>query len=194
MDDLSSPKETLRLKHRALRRGLTQQEVTGGSADLCRRLAEWEVLRSAERALTYVAFGNEPDLSALFTLLPSATILWAAPRVEGQQLAAHVYDPDRLVRHQFGMLEPEADSPEIDPATLDVVLVPGIAFDRQGGRPGFGGGFYDRFLTTTGAVRVGIAHECCLADRLPCTETDQRMDWVATPSQLTECPPAGRAP
>jgi 5-formyltetrahydrofolate cyclo-ligase len=67
---------------------------------------------------------------------------------------------------------------------LDVVLVPGVAFDRYGGRLGFGGGFYDRFLPTTPALRVGVTYDSCLMDELPCTQSDQRMDWIVTPGGL----------
>ncbi len=192
MEDLCSEKERLRLKYRALRQALTPQEAADASGELCRRLAEWEVLQSAERVLTYLAFGNEPDLIPLCESPSCPGMVWSAPRIEGQRLVPCLYHPHRLVRHRFGMMEPDSGSPELDPAALDVVLVPGIAFDREGGRLGFGGGFYDRLLATTGAVRVGIAHECCLADRLPCTETDLRMDWIATPSQIIECSHSGR--
>jgi 5-formyltetrahydrofolate cyclo-ligase len=75
----------------------------------------------------------------------------------------------------------------VDPATLDLVLVPGVAFDRRGGRLGFGGGYYDRFLPTTPALRVGVTYDECLCDALPCGEHDQRMDWVLTPTQEIRC-------
>jgi 5-formyltetrahydrofolate cyclo-ligase len=98
-------------------------------------------------------------------------------------MVLHPYDAQRLVRHRFGMLEPDADLPIVAAATLDVVLVPGVAFDRQGGRMGFGGGFYDGFLPTTDALRVGITFDDCLVDAIPCDEHDQRMDWIVTPTQ-----------
>jgi len=169
----------------SLRECLSAREVAASSAAICQRLAAWPLLRQAQSPisiLTYLAFRNEPDLGLLFDLLPH--VHWAIPRVEGRRLILHPYDPTRLVRHRFGMLEPAADLPVVDPATLDVVLVPGVAFDRQGGRLGFGGGYYDRFLPTTPALRVGIAFDQCLADALPCDEHDQRMDWIVMPSEL----------
>jgi len=181
-------KITLRRHFQSRREQLSAQDVTAASAALCQRLAGWLDERAANQILTYLAFRNEPDLGLLFDLLPH--VRWIVPRVvEGWRMTLHPYDPTRLIRHRFGMLEPAADLPVADPATLDLVLVPGVAFDRRGGRLGFGGGYYDRFLLTTAALRVGIAYDNCLADALPCDEHDQRMDWVVTPTQEIRCAP-----
>jgi len=182
-------KPQLRRHFCSLRERLTAEEVGSASAAICQRLAAWPPLQSPISnlqspicALTYLAFRNEPDLGRLFGLLPH--VRWFVPRIDGHHLVLHPYDPTRLVRHRFGMLEPAADLPVVDPAALDVVLVPGVAFDRRGGRLGFGGGYYDRLLPTTPALRVGVAYDECLADVLPCGEHDQRMDWIVTPSGL----------
>jgi 5-formyltetrahydrofolate cyclo-ligase len=196
-------KSELRTHFCALRECIPAEEIAAVSAALCRRLANWLsgtgnasnrersdtkgtwqgcVAPNHPSILTYLAFRNEPDLSLLFDLLPE--VHWAAPRIEGRRLVLHPYDPHRLARHRFGMLEPAADLPVIDPTEVDVVLVPGVAFDRRGVRLGFGGGYYDRFLPTTPAVRVGVAFDECLVDELPRAEHDQKMGWIATPAGL----------
>jgi 5-formyltetrahydrofolate cyclo-ligase len=184
---LAAVKARVRARYRAVREAKTAEQAQEGSAALCRRLAGWEILQRAERVMAYVAFRNELDLAALFKALPG--ILWVVPRVVGSALVLHPYDPARLVRHRFGMLEPAADLPTVEPAALDVVLVPGVAFDRRGGRMGFGGGFYDGFLPTTNALRVGITYDDCLVDAVPCDAHDQRMDWVVTPTQTLKISP-----
>jgi len=180
-------KPELRQRFCDLRECLPEEDVAAASAAVCRHLANWMPLRQARTVLTYLAFRNEIDLSALFDLLPH--IRWAVPRIVGKGMAIHLYDPARLVRHRFGMLEPDPTLPEVAPCELDVVLVPGVAFDRHGGRLGFGGGYYDRFLPTTPALRVGVTYDHCLAERLPCGERDQRMDWVVTPTKVIHCHP-----
>jgi 5-formyltetrahydrofolate cyclo-ligase len=182
-----SRKERLRQQFCTLRECLPETDVAASSAAICRQLAAWQPLAEAETVLTFLAFRNEPDLSALFRLLPH--IRWAVPRIEGHRLRLHAYDATRLIRHRFGMLEPDPAVPEISPEALDVVLAPGVAFDRHGGRIGFGGGFYDRFLITTPALRVGVTHSACLAEELPCQPHDQRMDYVATPEEIIACAP-----
>ena len=179
-------KPELRRHFHRLRENLSHQDVIAASTAICRRLVSWSLISNLQpptSILTYLAFRNEIDLGLLFDLLPH--IRWIVPRIiEGGRMVLHPYDPARLVRHRFGMLEPAADLPVVDPGTLDLVLAPGVAFDQQGGRLGFGGGYYDRFLPTTPALRVGVTYDECLADALPCGEHDQRMDWVATPSGL----------
>lgn len=175
-------KAELRQYFTSLREQLSTGEVDAASAALCRRLAGWPTLQAAQTVLAYLAFRNELDVRPLFALLPHVS--WVVPRIEGKRLSLHRYDPARLVRHRFGMWEPAADLPVVSPAELDIVLVPGVAYDRQGGRLGFGGGFYDRFLPTTPALRVGITYDFCLIERLPCGEADQAVDWIATPTVL----------
>lgn len=178
-------KSELRRQYRSLRESLPAAAVIAASVTLCHRLAAWLPTihpTNQPTILTYLAFRNEPDLRLLFDLLPH--VRWAVPRIQGRDLVIHPYDPARLVRHRFGILEPAAELPVVDPAEIESVLVPGIAFDRQGRRLGWGGGYYDRFLSTTPALRIGVTYDECLTEELPCAENDQRMDWIATPTRL----------
>jgi len=184
---LSCHKAGLRERFRALRESMVPEQVRASSLAVCRQLAGWAPLRQAHTVLTYLAFRNELDTSSLFDLLPK--VRWLVPRVSDGNLVLHCYDPACLVRHRFGMLEPAPQLPTVDPTVVDLVLTPGVAFDRRGCRLGFGGGFYDRFLPTTGALRVGVTYDSCLVDELPASERDQRMHWVVTPTQMIHCAP-----
>jgi len=180
-------KPRLRERYIAVREGLPSVTVKDSSAAICARLADMTLLRHAKTVMAYLAFKNEVDLSLLFELRPDVD--WVLPRIEGKRLILHPYEPKKLVRHPYGMLEPPADASVVDPEELDVVLVPGVSFDRRGGRLGFGGGFYDRFLVRTSAARIGICYDDCLAEWLPCADHDQRMNWVVTPSMTIHCTP-----
>ncbi|GAX88789.1 5-formyltetrahydrofolate cyclo-ligase [Effusibacillus lacus] len=74
-------------------------------------------------------------------------------------------------------------------SSIDVVLVPGVAFDLQGGRLGYGGGYYDRFLPMlrSDAVKIGLAFDLQLVDRLPVEEHDIHLDYVVTESSVIHC-------
>ncbi len=130
--------------------------------------------------MAYMAFGSEVSLLELMEQFPEKR--WVIPRIRIKpepHMILHLYDPARLVRHAFGMLEPDPASPLVEPRELELVLVPGLVFDRRGYRLGFGGGFYDRFLKHTQAVRAGIAYAELIVERLPTGKFDQRVDFLA---------------
>ena len=84
----------------------------------------------------------------------------------------------------YGLMEPKEDCAIADPQRIDLILVPGTAFDREGGRIGQGAGYYDRFLETRGALRVGVCHSFALLERVPCEMHDAAMDYVITPGGI----------
>lgn len=178
-------KPTLRRQFRHIRETLLPEEVEIASRGVRQQLAAWGPLIQAHTVLAYLPFRNEIDLRPLFAQWPQ--ICWIVPRVDGERLSLHPYRPDRLALHRFGMWEPSADLLVVAPDEIDLVLVPGIAFDRRGYRLGFGGGYYDRFLPTCPAPRAGITYEFSLLDELPVELHDQRVGWVVTPAQIIDC-------
>jgi 5-formyltetrahydrofolate cyclo-ligase len=182
---MTTDKRELRQRFRQLREGFDEEYAKASSEAVVQNLVNWPLLQTAQTALSYLAFRNEIDLSPLFELMPH--ISWIVPRVSGPQLILHIHDRQRLVRHRFGMLEPAPDLPQIEPGDLDLVLVPGVAFDRRGGRLGFGGGYYDRLLPLTAAWRVGVTYDQTLVNRLPVHEHDQLVHWIVTPTQRLDC-------
>jgi 5-formyltetrahydrofolate cyclo-ligase len=179
-------KSVLRAQCRTLRDAMTAEAVASVGEQICNHLAEWPAFQQARTVMAYMAFGNEVSLQPLMN--PSRDKHWVIPRTEARpepRLILHLYDPARLVRHRFGMLEPDASLPVIEPGALDLVLVPGLAFDRRGYRLGFGGGFYDRFLPHVTAVKVGIVSTALVVDHVPNDCLDQRVDYLASESGLS---------
>ena len=82
--------------------------------------------------------------------------------------------------------DPGRDDP-IDSSALDLVLVPGLAFDRRGWRVGFGAGLYDRFLFGVRAPRVALAFSLQLVDSLPVEPHDEPVDWIVTEGETIAC-------
>lgn len=174
-------KTLLRAQCRALREGMTVEMVASASECICARLAEWPAFQKAQTVMAYMAFGNEVSLLPL--IHQSCDKRWVIPRTIAKpepRLILHRYDPGRLVRHRFGMLEPDASLPEVEPGALDMVLAPGLAFDRRGYRLGFGGGFYDRFLPHVAALKIGVVFTALIVEHVPDDRFDQRMDYLAS--------------
>jgi len=94
------------------------------------------------------------------------------------------WDPDRpLAEGRWGIPVPPADAPEVIP---ELLMVPLLAFDGLGNRLGYGAGFYDRTLALLRSrpgrrpLAVGVAYAAQRVDRVPCDETDEKLDWVVT--------------
>jgi 5-formyltetrahydrofolate cyclo-ligase len=173
---------------------MSADEVSAGSLAVCDHLSRWPMFVRANTVLGFVAFHNEVDLSPLVERWPQKR--WGMPRVvEGAELvsgqkphlALHLYIPGQLKRHRFGMLEPLSTLPRIDPSDVDVILVPGVAFDRKGGRLGYGGGFYDRLLPLASqAVCIGVAFEEQILAAIPMEPWDCRVGWLVTPASVIQ--------
>ena len=93
-----------------------------------------------------------------------------------------------LVPGRYDIPEPREGLAPVDPAVIDVVIVPGSAFDRAGGRIGYGGGFYDGFLRRLrpAAPRIGIGFEAQLVERVPREAHDLCVDLVVTEARTIE--------
>jgi 5-formyltetrahydrofolate cyclo-ligase len=101
----------------------------------------------------------------------------ALPRVRGKGPEIDFFEVDdwsRLEISPLGIPEPRGDEPAVDPGAFDAVIVPGVAFDAQGGRVGYGMGCYDRALPRVrpGAPLIGLAYDFQMIDRAPMDEHD----------------------
>jgi 5-formyltetrahydrofolate cyclo-ligase len=157
-----------------------------------RTAALWDnvVIRLHEMGdnLTILAFQgvrSEPNTTGLVERLEADGHTVLLPRVEGEHLVAVVHHPgDALHEGAFGIAEP--DGPAVDPAVVDVVLVPGLAFTSDGRRLGQGGGFYDRFLPLlrAGCATIGVGFAEQVVDDLPSEEHDWVLHAVVTDRDL----------
>jgi 5-formyltetrahydrofolate cyclo-ligase len=131
--------------------------------------------------LTYRPMAGEIDLDPLLHEFPCAvTRTWPHGR-----LTVHRADVD-MERHRWGYLQPVANAPELPLDEIVVVLVPGVLFDRLGGRLGHGAGYYDRLLPRLRAdvILVGVTTEDRLVEELPTDPHDVRMTHLATEQGL----------
>lgn len=139
--------------------------------------------RAARRIMAYLADPGEIDLDPTITsLLEDQSIEVAVPVVSapvGTMTCGRLrgLDSTSLVMDRYGLRSPAPPVVPLDPASLDVVLVPGIAFTRDGKRLGRGGGYYDRFLATLPPTvyLIGICHAHQLRDDLPVEAHDVRV-------------------
>lgn len=174
-----------RLRKQVLQRLRTQKEGERRrkSEAIWRKLQRLGVFRRAKTVLCYVSLPYEVQTRPLIMHMLEAGKQVVVPRVERGRLAlSELRDPERdLAPGAFGVLEPTARALRPVPVeAVDVALVPGLAFDRQGNRLGHGQGYFDRLLARLPKTTptVGVCFDFQLVDRLPTDPHDQAVGTV----------------
>jgi 5-formyltetrahydrofolate cyclo-ligase len=159
------------------------------SAVICARAAGLPDLEAAGTLLLFGSFRTEIDTSPLIEWALARGRVVCLPRV----LAPHVMGAYRvrdvgadLEPGAWGIPEPRAGLPEIAPEAIDAAIVPGAAFDVEGRRCGYGGGFYDTYvpLMRAGVPRVALAFEAQLVDEIACEPHDLAVDVIVTETRV----------
>ena len=134
--------------------------------------------------LAFAPMPGEIDIWPLLAELAAGGQKLCLPLITGPGImeARAVRDLARLKPNSYGIMEPPPESPVIDPAGLDLVLTPGLAFSKDLWRLGRGGGYYDRFLANCGAFRLGLARDLQIVGHLPHDPHDLRMQAVLSES------------
>lgn len=198
MNRLSDQKKIIRKEMLRRRESLTDSQLEAISKKATPLVLDFLDRLTGNRTsgltiLSYMSFRGEFPTHALNQQLlekKNHLILPVTSLRDGLQLY-EVHDTDHLVTSSFGIQEP---SPErcrpVSLEEVDLVFLPGTAFDRSGGRIGFGGGFYDRlFATPPHPVLVALAHSFQILDHVPVGAHDVRCHWILTEDTILRCPP-----
>ena len=191
---LKRAKRDVRRSVLAQRDALPHAERTRCARSVAERVMALPEMTRAKIVLAFWSFGSELPTAPLIAELHARRVVVALPRIVEGELEARSYHPgDEVSSTSFGAFEPASGS-LLDPAEVDVVVVPAVAFDREGRRVGYGGGFYDRFLPRTrrDAARVGVGYGLQLlapGKALPAGHFDLRVDLVVTESETLRCRP-----
>ena len=182
-DSLAARKAALREAMRAQRLALAPEFLRAANPRIAERVMALPEWRTARVVMGYLSMPGEASVDALLQAARLAGRRVCIPAPHG---APREYDPawlpedDGLQAGAWGIREPRC--PEwVGGVDIDVVLVPGVAFDPRGGRLGHGRGFYDRMLARLGAharCRIGVGFSFQLVEAVPCGTADVRMDAV----------------
>jgi 5-formyltetrahydrofolate cyclo-ligase len=184
---LVAEKERLRAQIRRQRRELGPAWRDRATPMLISRLEALPIFQRARCVQTYVALRHEVDTHALIRRMLREGKRVAAPRVvAGNELQQYfINDFSELHTGAFGILEPQPDPGRRAAAEqFDLVLVPGLAFDRAGHRLGAGKGYYDRFLSGIKAPKIALAFTFQIVEQVPVEAHDQRVDMIVTEKEV----------
>ncbi|WP_270840039.1 5-formyltetrahydrofolate cyclo-ligase [Peptacetobacter hiranonis] len=179
----ANTKNSLRKSVLSFRISLDKNDVLSMSDDIFRQFLSIEKIQTSSRFMLYVDFRNEVatrDIISKLLDLDKEVYLPVTLKNDKKLIPKRIFSLDDLVSGAYGILEPNVDAPIIDPSLLDVVVVPGSVFDKKGYRTGYGGGYYDRFLKNTDAIRVGVCFDFQLVDDVFPEEHDKKMDFIIT--------------
>ncbi len=181
-EDLQGAKAAIRTKGKSVRDSIPVHDRAAWGRRIEERLFTLPAVQDAGTVLVFYSFGSEVPTRGIIERFLAAGRRVLLPYMEGGDMnAAELRQEDELEATAYGPKEPSRRV-AVDPVEVDVVITPGMAFDRSGHRVGYGGGNYDRYLGRLGsnATRVGIAFHVQVLPEVPHGPDDQPVDFVVT--------------
>ncbi len=192
--EIEKQKSSLRKRILALRRAQSLSDIEKKSGDVRRKLSTFVPFCQAETILFYLAMKDEVQTEKIIEECLQKGKRVVAPLIDWQRkeiLPSEIKDLTKDI--EIGILEiPQPKNnlySPFSPANIDMVIVPGVAFNRKGNRLGFGGGFYDRFLgkLSDRIKLVALAFELQLVGNVPSQSHDIAADYIITERRIINC-------
>jgi 5-formyltetrahydrofolate cyclo-ligase len=187
LDSLQLRKDILTARNQ-----LTPQQINAKSMDIQQTLLSLEELRNRQSIFVYVSFRSEVATLTLIDALidMGKTVIVPITRVQEKRLdAIHITNRSKDLEPGYcDIPEPKellCNTREVAPEDIETILLPGSVFDERGGRFGYGGGYYDRFLAKVPtAARIGLAYDLQIIEKAPLQKHDEILDLVVTESRV----------
>jgi len=181
--DRMDEKATLRREIRALRRAIPTEEKEAFDQVLVAKALATEAYRNADLLLLYAPLSDEPNLLALADAAwrDGKQVAFPISHTETHTLTFHtVATLAELREGSYGIMEPSRDAPIAQITNLTLCIVPALAFDKEGFRLGYGGGYYDRLLSDFSGHTLGLFYHKFLKNHLPRGEYDRAVEMLIT--------------
>lgn len=185
-------KTELRKRLQAERAKLRAEQVAWSSEQVSRHILACDAYRKAQCIMGYLAFGKELSVDAVLRAALAEGKQVVVPLVTSatEMVPVVLRNMEDFELDRYGIRSVREPAELCEAQAIDLVLVPGVAFDREGGRLGMGAGYYDRFLPKAqSAVLMGIAYDALVQDELPKDEYDVCMQLLASESGITTLSP-----
>ena len=169
-----------------LRADMTRTERFEKSMQIFEQLITVPEFKRADRIYTYVSMDNEIDTIMLIDYSLSLEKRVFVPRVSGRDMEFYeISDISELSPGYMGIYEPDINGREPDYSRTGFMCMPGLAFDKSHNRIGYGGGFYDRYLSVENKLyKAALAYEAQLLESIPAQDGDVRPDMIVTEENI----------
>jgi 5-formyltetrahydrofolate cyclo-ligase len=171
------------------RRKMPRKEIAKASSKICQLIQMHPTYQSSQTILFYAAINNEVNLNNLAAIALQAKKKVCFPKIEQEHLQAYqITSLNQLTRGTYGILEPNTLHATLtDKKNIDLILIPALAYDKQGNRIGYGKGYYDHFLMHTNAHKMGIAFDFQIIPSIPAESHDQKVNSIVTQRSTLTC-------
>ena len=175
-------KQQIRSAYKQKRNSMSDKAVTCLSAQIADTVTQWEIYQQAEAVYFYYPLGNEVSLLPVIKDAFYRNKKVAFPKVSGKSMEFYqVFGINELKEGTFHVMEPYITGRQPVYWNQALCFVPGVVFDKSGGRFGYGKGFYDRYFSLhTSCHLIGCAYECQVVEKLPLEMWDRHMDALVT--------------
>jgi 5-formyltetrahydrofolate cyclo-ligase len=186
-------KATLRKQYLAKRKALSSAEITVKSQQICDLFFQEIDLNTVQFLHVFLPIKKHNEIDTFLIIrrlrieFPLINIVVSRSNLDSFEMQHFLLEENNLVENKWGILEPsQASKREVQPQEIDLVIVPLLAFDKQGNRVGYGKGFYDRFLQKCSpkAFKVGFCIEKPIEFIEDLNEFDVKMDICITPDKI----------
>ncbi|MBQ7384706.1 MAG: 5-formyltetrahydrofolate cyclo-ligase [Clostridia bacterium] len=163
-------KKALRAEYRRLRVEISEERKKALDEKICREIISLACFRFADTLLTYYPIKGEIDLTpvTLEALARGKRVAYPVCDTESREMTfRYINSLSELCEGSYSIPEPPQSAPEFDGGEGSLCIVPAFAFDKDGYRLGYGGGYYDRFLKSFGGTSLGAVYSDFLTDELP---------------------------
>ena len=182
--EIKEQKKELRRHIRKLKNNFTLEEKTEFSLPVFETVERLQEFEKAKCVLAYWSMEDEVYTHDFINRWYNDKII-LLPCVTGDDLILRRYEgaESMIAGEQFGILEPVGEVFK-DYYSIDLMIIPGVAFDKQRNRMGRGRGFYDRLLSVCGCEKIGVCFDFQIVENVPCEEFDVKMDKILATSQV----------
>jgi 5-formyltetrahydrofolate cyclo-ligase len=151
--------------------------------------------KEAKHIFIYISYDSEINTREIINKSLKDNKKIYVPRTEFKTRlmdAVEIKSLNNLIESSYGILEPSVEEPHIDPNELDLIVVPGVAFDRNGGRVGYGAGFYDRYFkkiikdNIKRITKLALAYDFQVLNKVPTNEQDVPVSYIITEKEFID--------
>ncbi|MGI6113438.1 MAG: 5-formyltetrahydrofolate cyclo-ligase [Mahellales bacterium] len=186
MDKTGMDKDSIREKVLRVRNNLTPDQIRSMSLDIFNTFINLDQAKGSSTIMIFLSFGSEVITDNIIEWAWQTNKKVAVPicRPKTREMVPSIIDSfDQVKPGYFGIRQPKEELVRpIDKNEIDLIVVPSVAFDKNGYRVGYGGGYYDRFLADIkkDVPKIGIAFDCQVVSRVPTDEYDIPVDLIVT--------------